>query len=225
MMDTLALRHQLRAAGYCPIPLYGKAPPAFGYNNTTKGLARWQQLQDVTPEQIEMWERTWPDAGNTGLLTRHTPTLDLDILNEEAARAIENLTRNLYEERGRILVRIGKAPKRAIPFRTDEPFAKIAANVVAPNGRIEKIEFLGDGQQVVVFGIHPETKQPYEWHGGAPGQIARQDLPRIGEGEARHLADTAVDLLVSEFGYRRVAELPKGKNRNGRDACTGGGAA
>ena len=41
-------------------------PPAYGRNNTTKGLAGWQQLQEVTSEQIEMWERTWPDAGNTG---------------------------------------------------------------------------------------------------------------------------------------------------------------
>ena len=173
-MDTLALRHQLRAAGYCPIPLYGKVPPAYGRNNATKGLVGWQHLQDVTPEQIETWESTWPDARNTGILTRCMPTLDLDILNEDAVRAIEDLTRKHYEERGRILVRIGKVPKRAIPFRTDEPFAKIIANVVAPNGRTEKIEFLGDGQQIVVFGIHPETKQRYNWHGGEPGQIARR---------------------------------------------------
>src|SRR5262245_11858573 len=158
MGNALALRRLLLAAGYCPIPLYGKVPPAYGRNNSTKGLAGWQQLQDLTPEQIEMWERTWPDAGNTGILTRGTPTLDLDILNEGAARAIEDLTREQYQERGNILVRIGRAPKRAILFRADEPFTKITANVVAPSGRIEKIEFLGDGQQVVVFGTHPETK-------------------------------------------------------------------
>ena len=114
------------------------------------------------------------------------PTLDLDILNEDAARAIEELTRERYEERGRILVRIGKVPKRAIPFRTDEPFAKIIANVVASNGRAEKIEFLGDGQQVVAFGTHPETKQRYNWHGGEPGQIARVICPHICEDEARN---------------------------------------
>ena len=83
------------------------------------------------------------------------------------------------QERGHILVRIGKAPKRAIPFRTEVPFAKITANVVAPHGRTEKIEFLGDGQQVVAFGIHPETKQRYNWHGGEPDKSQ--------EGSATHL--------------------------------------
>ena len=119
-------------------------------------------------------------------------------------------------------MRTGKAPKRAIPFRTDKPFGKIIATVVAPNGRTEKIEFLGDGQQVVVFGIHPETKQPYDWHGGEPGQIAREDPPHIGEAEARQLVDTAVDLLVNEFGYCRAAERPKEKDH---DAYTEGGIA
>jgi hypothetical protein len=38
MTDTRAFRHQLRNAGYCPIPLYGKAPPVYGKNNKRKGL-------------------------------------------------------------------------------------------------------------------------------------------------------------------------------------------
>ena len=41
------------------------------------------------------------------------------------SRAIEELVRERYEERGYVPVRIGKPPKRAIPFRTDEPFTKI----------------------------------------------------------------------------------------------------
>jgi hypothetical protein len=30
--EVLALRHKLRAAGYSPIPLYGKTPPVYGKN-------------------------------------------------------------------------------------------------------------------------------------------------------------------------------------------------
>jgi hypothetical protein len=41
MTDAQALRHQLRAAGFCPIPLYGKTPPIYGKNNNRKGLKRW----------------------------------------------------------------------------------------------------------------------------------------------------------------------------------------
>ena len=124
MTDAQALRHQLRAAGYCPIPLYGKEPPIYGKNNKRKGLKRWQELGDVTPEQIDLWSTTWPDAINTGALCRTMPTLDLDILSEDAVRTIEDHVREHYEENGYVLPRIGKPPKRAIPFRTEEPFKK-----------------------------------------------------------------------------------------------------
>jgi hypothetical protein len=67
------------------------------------------------------------------------PALDLDILNEEAARAVEDLARERFEEHGWFLVRIGKAPKRAIIFRTNTPFHKLTVNltesVVAENGQ------------------------------------------------------------------------------------------
>jgi hypothetical protein len=223
--DVTALRLQLVRGGYTPLPLFGKTPPVFGKNNRRKGLSDWEKLDGVTPEQIEMWARTWPDAGNTGVLTRLVPTLDLDILNEEAVRAIEAYVRERYEERGHILPRTGKPPKRAIPFRTEEPFTKIVVNIIAPNGSAEKIEFLGDGQQVVVDGIHPETQRPNRWHGGEPGQIAREDLPYIREQEARDLVDAVVELLVRDFNYKRAAERPnKAKKSNGAGADSNGGA-
>jgi AAA domain/Bifunctional DNA primase/polymerase, N-terminal len=228
---STALRLRLVAGGYTPIPLYGKTPPAFGKNNAKKGLADWQNLQDVTRQQIEMWGKTWPDATNTGALTKNMPTLDLDLLNEEAVRAVEDHVRGHYEEYGYILPRIGKPPKCAIPFRTDEPFTKIIANVIAPNGSAEKIEFLADGQQVAVAGIHPDTQRPYSWHGGEPGQIKREELPYIREEEARQLVDEIVDLLVREFDYRRATERPQkqhksnGGNDKGFTITTGNGAA
>src|SRR5262249_12967909 len=157
---------------------YGKEPPVYNTNkknNRFRGLADWEQLQEVTPAQIRMWDKTWPDSTNTGALTRLMPTLDIDILNEEAARACEDYVREHFEERGYILVRIGLPPKRAIPFRAAMgPFKKIVVNLIAPNAgpnaKPEKIEFLGDGQQLVVAGIHPDTHDLYRWFGGELGQ-------------------------------------------------------
>lgn len=228
--DAIALRRALAAAGYVPIPLYGKVPPAYGKNNPHKGLAGWQQLTAVTGEMIDMWAKTWPDAMNTGALTRAMPTLDLDILNEDAARACEDLVRERCEEVGYVLVRIGLPPKRAIPFRTEEPFKKIQVNLVAANGSEgQKIEFLGDGQQVVVAGIHPATKRPYRWHGGEPGAIKREDLPCIREADAQALVDDLIELLVRDFGYIRAPGRPgKGNgngNGNGNGGDRGGGGA
>ena len=167
-----------------------------------------------------MWGRTWPDAINTGVLTRLTPALDLDLLNEDAARAAEDRVRERYEEGGYVLTRIGRAPKRAILFRTNEPFAKIVVNLVAPNGSTEKIEFLADGQQVACFGIHPDSGKPYSWHGGSPGEIAREDLPYIREAEAQALVTELFELLVKEHGYI-AAPTRKTKTATGNGQNTG----
>jgi RecA-family ATPase len=215
--DIINSRLKLAQAGYCPLPCIGKQPVS----------KSWQQPCDVTNEVIEMWDKTWPDAINTGALTRDMPTLDLDIKNEEAARAAEALVRSSYDDGGRLLVRLGNPPKRAIPFRTDKPFKKISVSLIAPNGGAdEKIEFLADGQQVVVAGIHPTTKAPYRWFGGDLKEINREELPHINERAARGLVGSVVDLLISDFGYSRAKERPKTKTTNGGgDAKPNGGGS
>jgi hypothetical protein len=57
---------------------------------------------------------------------------------------------------------------------------------IAPNGdTAQKIEILGNGQQLVVAGIHPETGLPYNWHGGEPDKIKLDELkPAAGNGHA-----------------------------------------
>jgi hypothetical protein len=90
------LRLRLARGGYTPLPLYGKSPPIFGKNNKRGGLTDWGKLDGVTREQLEMWARVWPDAVNTGVLTRSMPTLDLDLLGEEAAEACEAHVRTYH---------------------------------------------------------------------------------------------------------------------------------
>src|SRR6266536_5202660 len=177
------IRQALRAGGYSPIPVNGKNP----------NFKQWQQLITVSPETIDAWPRTHRGRDNTGILCKYTPTFDGDILIEEAAIAVENLARERFEEHGYFLVRIGRAPKRAIPFRTDTPFSKITRNLSHPSITEEqKLEFLGDGEQVVCFGFHPDTRKPYTWHGGSPDQIKHEDLPYISEQEAIAFTDNAV---------------------------------
>jgi hypothetical protein len=115
-----AQRVRLRDAGFAPIPVRGKKPP----------FLEWQKRTGVTDAEIEAWRK----YKGTGLLTRLMPTLDVDIYNPEAAKEVEELVRERFDGRGRVLVRVGNAPKRAIPFRTDKPFKKITANLIAPEG-------------------------------------------------------------------------------------------
>ncbi|WP_256806332.1 bifunctional DNA primase/polymerase [Bradyrhizobium sp. Bra64] len=199
------LRKLLRRAGYLPIPVIGKKPP----------LERWQTtLEETNDGEIDVWSKTFPAAKSTGLLTRTMPTLDVDVKNPEAADAVEQLARERFEEQGRVLVRFGNRPKRAIVFRTDTPFKKITVNLIAPDGsRDQKLELLANGQQVVAFGIHPDTRQPYTWFGGEPGMIKRDDLPIINEAAARQLVEDAVKLLVDEYGYTRAKVRPKANER------------
>ena len=203
-------RLRLRACGYLPIPLFGKTPAP----------KEWQKISAVSPEMIAMWGKSWPTATNTGILTRLTPTLDLDLLHEPAAVAAEEFVRDAFGERGVVMSRIGKPPKRAILFRTSRPFRKITTLLRAPGGGEEKIELLADGQQVVVDGEHPETHKPYWWRSGAPWHIPRGDLPYLGEAEARALVENIVS-IASDFGYAPVGLRGNGGggNGNGGDRC------
>ena len=201
--EFTATRYALRDAGFAPIPLYGKAPPIYGRNNSKKGLGGWQNLQHVDDQQIEMYEKIWPDAVNTGILTRNTPALDIDIKHQEAAEAVEVLVRERFGENGgRILVRIGLAPKRAILLRTNKPFKKITANFIAPDDSLHKIEVLGEGQQLAVDGIHPDTGRPYAWFGGKPGEVKYLELPEVTEVEMIAFVAHATNLLIEQFNFK-----------------------
>jgi hypothetical protein len=204
-------RLQLRAKGFLPIPLHGKVPP----------LKQWQTYTVISVDMIVLWGKVFPDAENTGCLTRYTPTLDLDILNEEGAIAVEDMIRQRFEERGYLLVRIGKAPKRSVLFRTNTPFKKITVNLIARNSSAEKIEFLADGQQVVVHGRHPDGMD-YRWHGGVPWDIAHADLPYLHEHEAHQLVEDVVRILA-DHGYTRAS--PTRSIANGRVVAARGGDA
>jgi Bifunctional DNA primase/polymerase, N-terminal len=202
------VRRQLRIAGFSPLPLSGKAPV----------LEAWQKHHDTADHEIEWWSRTHPAATNTGVLTRLTPTLDIDIRDPDAAAAVERLVRCRFEDKGRILVRFGNAPKRCIPFQTIEPFPKILrlfGEADTPVKDCEKLEFLCDGQQVVVYGVHPDTGKPYSWFDGAPGEVRHEELPLISAEEAQVLVDDTARVLVEKFGYRRKAPRPSSNGVGG----------
>ena len=148
------------------------------------------------------------------------PAFDVDIVNEDAARAVEDLVRERYADAGVLMTRIGRAPKRAFLFRADEVFDKIEVSLIDRGGKQgEKIEFLADGQQVVLFGVHPDTRRPYRWHGGKPGEIKLDDLPSIRQDEAQALIEAAAELLVRDFGYQPAPTRRKRREGNGAAAA------
>src|SRR5215467_8401598 len=89
-------RKALLAAGYMPVPVNGKRIE----------LADWPNIR-ATDAIIETWEKTRPDHLNTGILTRSTPTIDIDVLDEQVAEEIEALFDSALENSA---VRIGMPP-------------------------------------------------------------------------------------------------------------------
>jgi putative DNA primase/helicase len=208
MQPIIEVRFAMVTNGYTSIiPVIGKVPV----------LDQWEKTKDVSREMLESWSLNCPRANNTGILTKLVPTLDLDLLQENAAIAAENLVRDRFDGLGSILCRIGRAPKRAILFRTKDPFKKLTTLFTAINGADpEKIEFLASGQQVVAHGIHPDTQAEYLWDiGGDPTTIAYEKLPLITADQAQQLQDDIVAMLARDFGY--VVGSPPKKTSTTRD--------
>jgi hypothetical protein len=195
-----ACRKRLLAAGYSPLPVNGKAPSIPG----------WQDIQ-ATNEQINAWEDKYTNATNTGILTRVTPAIDIDVLDPIIADELQELAERLI---GISPARVGQAPKRALLYRTDLPFDKLATPIyISPDGRQHKIEVLCRGQQIVVRGIHPGTQAEYTWRGAEPGPDLRHDaLPQLSLEKATEFI-AAAGQCMSAHGW-----TPKKKTNGAGDS-------
>src|SRR5262249_15608466 len=101
------LRLDLLTRGFTPTPVAGKRPLMDG----------WQEKTNPTTDEVAAWEHAHPSWRNTGAVTWNTPFIDVDVLKAEAADMVEALARERFGGRGKFLVRIGQAPKRAIPLK------------------------------------------------------------------------------------------------------------
>jgi hypothetical protein len=194
-----AARQALLNSGYEPIPLVGKRPV----------LDQWQNSRP-TSENVAAWEQTHPTATDTGVLTRLVPAVDIDVLAEEVADIIHGWVTELIPPSCPELLRIGRFPKRAILFRCDAPFPKISTGKwIDKEGVEHQVEILCDGQQLAVYGEHPDTHQPYTWPGARPGRTPRACLPVLTAETAQSLVNRA-KTLFHEHGWRpKRTEHPK----------------
>ena len=140
---------KLAANGYFPVPI--------GAGKKNPRLKGWESYV-FCPQDAERYLRE-----GCGLLTKATPAIDIDVRQKPLAEKLQALAEKML---GRAPVRIGLAPKCALLYRTSEPFKKMATREFRfaddPLGaKPHRVEILADGQQVVVYGIHPDTKKPY----------------------------------------------------------------
>mgnify|MGYP003672608496 FL=1 len=135
-------------------------------------LSNWSKIKS-TPELIESWDA---DA-SIGITTGEVVAIDIDCYDKHVTNAIvKYCNKNI----GKGLGRIGMAPKALLLFRTDTPMAKsVSAKFSDADGNTNCIEILGKGQQLVAYGIHPDTQQEYRWPKACPFTVPLADLPTI----------------------------------------------
>ena len=132
----------------------GKTP---GRPTSTGAWAGYGWIKhNVSREELEQWVAA---GANIGLRADLYPGVDIDCLDEGLALGIKSLALALL---GPAPVRIGRPPKSLLVYRTEEPFARVAAVLHGPEGVKHLVEVLGKGRQYLVHGIHPGGFN-YEW--------------------------------------------------------------
>ena len=167
---------------------------------------RMDGWQNIEPDEkdLKRWSQREYKNGNIGINTRNNPAVDLDIYDADMAAEMENWICAQYPNH-ELCVRVGRAPKRLIVFRADEPFRKLQATYT--DGTTEhKVEILGAGQQFVAYGIHPDTRLPYEWTSmDEPLNMDSADLPVLTLESAQDVIDKFC-LLAEERGWVKVTK-------------------
>lgn len=195
-----ALGNPLIENGYeiVPIKVGSKAP----------GFDGWQNVK-ANARTVSNWLSNGHANSGVGILTKHTPAIDLDIYDKSMAEKVEKLCIDRF---GAMPVRIGKAPKRLLVFRTDEPFKKMKTGKFEDEWKDQhEVEILGDGQQFVAYAIHKDTGMPYRWTTEEePANTPVDSLPLLTAEDMKSLIDEVTALFVAE-GWTRKS---KGKNSN-----------
>lgn len=132
----------------------GKTPGKKNRNGTWAGYP-WLDHK-ATRADVKQWGL---DGANIGLKADLYPGLDIDSLSPRIAKEIEDTARRVL---GDAPVRVGRAPKRLMMYRTTEPFARMALILKGPDGE-HLIEMLGAGRQYLVHGTHP-SGSAYTWN-------------------------------------------------------------
>ena len=177
--DLTSLRLAVFDHGWSPLPVTspdyvhekckspGKAPHFKGWQKLTR--------ETITPTVVRSWQRI-RGHGNTGLLCGDLLALDLDIYELTLAQQVEALATAMLPHTD--MVRIGQSPKSLRCYRNDAPRPKRdTPELFLPDGSKHQVEAMGLGQQIVAFGIHPATLQPYRWLSGDPAGTSLTRCP------------------------------------------------
>ena len=184
--------------GYAILPIApGTKKPGQFKRGAWADYPEWNRHaeRDTTEVEVTTWS-TWPDCG-IGIVGGAVAAVDIDIVEDaELALQIEQLARARLGDTPAL--RIGRAPKRMLIYRTTEPFRGIKRH---------PLEVLCLGQQFLAYAIHPDTGAPYVWPEEGLADIDITDLPEITAEAAVAFLDEAYALLPENLRQRGLAAM------------------
>jgi hypothetical protein len=180
-MNYGSTRQTLLDNGYLPIPVMGKKP----------ALDNWRE--NIAPEGYGGY--------NTGILCGSVVAIDIDVLDAGIADQISTYAKSVC---GETVYRVGKAPKVLLVYRNASPEGRKRVSKRYDCGRVE---VLGEGQQFVAFGTHPDTKQPYTWPGlmGSILDVSIDRLPQVNDSQITDILHRFKE-IAEAAGYRPVSK-------------------
>jgi hypothetical protein len=206
--DFTATRLQMFRNGYHPVPIIGAH-----INTKSAGkrptMSDWRTICQTADEPtIESWERRQPDCTNSGMLCGGVSGVDIDVLDADLSVQINAMA--IARLGPTPLKRIGRAPKTLLCYGLADPINKLSTPDLlfpddADDAKPTKVEIMGDGQQVVAFGIHPETNAEYHWPEQSPLDTHADDLPLVtAEALAAFIAEA--EQMIRAAGGQTKAE-------------------
>lgn len=145
-------------------------------NTKRPDVAGWSNIE-LTSELYASWLERKPEYGVGLRLGDGLYCIDIDVKD---SACVDSLVVDLDFNLGLSgFQRIGFAPKTAVFFRCDEDISKHKVFLRDAMGGEHAVELLGDGQQVVAYGIHPDTGSAYRWVDGEPLTHAIDDIPKL----------------------------------------------
>ena len=179
--------------GYAILPIApGTKKPGQFKRGAWADYPEWNRHAERPTTEVEVatWSG-WLDCG-IGIVGGTVAAVDIDIAEgAELALRIEKLTRERLGDTPAL--RIGRAPKRMLIYRTAEPFRGIKRH---------PLEVLCLGQQFLAYANHPDTGAPYAWPEEGLADLDISDLPEITAEAATAFVDEAYALLPDTLRQR-----------------------
>ena len=182
--------------GYAILPIGpGTKKPGRYQRGVWVDYPEWNRHAErgTTEVEVTTWA-SWPDCG-VGIVGGSVAAVDIDIKEDaELALRIEQLARERLGDTPAL--RIGRAPKRMLVYRTATPFRGIKRH---------PLEVLCLGQQFVAYANHPDTGAPYAWPEEGLADIDITGLPEITAEAASAFLEEAYALLPESLRQRGLA--------------------